>query len=549
MSRAATDDVFAARLFGKDKDQAKAAVGLYDLTPGEVAMLLQYQSREELLADWQQLQKAKKRSFLQTGRSFLMLIYGGAFLLLITALGSPDWWTVPRQQRLLIFVCAVVTTVVVGILLALWSRDVYESQPPQKRNEMLTFGVIFFLIPGVLVLALLSEVQYHFMAKLFLVLIFTSLPAAMYFIFVEKKAQPKWEEFKHDLKLLEPHEKEWREMLDTYKIRGVAIYGSAAASGQANAESALLQPPFPILLNTFMVGLGWVLVLFGGPGVSSPFWSGLTQPFAFAFLGAYSFSVQMLFHRYLQADLKYTAYTHASVRIATTLVWAYLLNLIPGDYAVTGSPGMQIQFASILAFAIGIFPEIGIQFIFQALGAALGKGLPIWKRDDSLRKLTGINIWTEARLLEEGIESIQNLVTADVLGLMLATNFPTERIIDWVDQGSLYLHTEGATTMEEPGQEKANSSMGALIAALQTHGITKASDLTCSQETLLAGPSAPDEKLTPEEWQCQVLTLVDTLMNAPNMMYVCRWRLHFRNEEREEDDNPVTASAGATAGG
>lgn len=57
-----------------------------------------------------------------------------------------------------------------------------------------------------------------------------------------------------------------------------------------------------------------------------------------------------------------------------------------------------------------------------------------------LSKLDGLNISYEARLAEEGIEDMLNLVTANLVGLMLRTRAPIDRLVDWVDQALLYLH-------------------------------------------------------------------------------------------------------------
>ena len=54
--------------------------------------------------------------------------------------------------------------------------------------------------------------------------------------------------------------------------------------------------------------------------------------------------------------------------------------------------------------------------------------------------LDGLNVWYESRLLEEGIEDMQNLATADLVDVILNTRIPVDRLIDWVDQSLLYMH-------------------------------------------------------------------------------------------------------------
>lgn len=56
------------------------------------------------------------------------------------------------------------------------------------------------------------------------------------------------------------------------------------------------------------------------------------------------------------------------------------------------------------------------------------------RTDIPLQTVRGINIWKEYRLEEEGIESVQNLATADLLELAVHTHFNIRTLIDWIDQ-------------------------------------------------------------------------------------------------------------------
>ena len=53
--------------------------------------------------------------------------------------------------------------------------------------------------------------------------------------------------------------------------------------------------------------------------------------------------------------------------------------------------------------------------------------------------LDGVNLWSRARLFEEGIEDMQNFTTANLVDLMLNTRVPINRLVDWIDQSFLYL--------------------------------------------------------------------------------------------------------------
>ena len=51
-----------------------------------------------------------------------------------------------------------------------------------------------------------------------------------------------------------------------------------------------------------------------------------------------------------------------------------------------------------------------------------------------------MNVWYEARLVEEGIEEVQNLATSDIGNALLRTRIPPERLINWIDQALLRMH-------------------------------------------------------------------------------------------------------------
>src|SRR5262249_18352755 len=58
-----------------------------------------------------------------------------------------------------------------------------------------------------------------------------------------------------------------------------------------------------------------------------------------------------------------------------------------------------------------------------------------------LTELEGIDSWTEARLAEEGVDNVQALANAPLQRLVLRTHFTTQRLVDWVDQALLDVHT------------------------------------------------------------------------------------------------------------
>ena len=143
----------------------------------------------------------------------------------------------------------------------------------------------------------------------------------------------------------------------------------------------------------------------------------------------------MLVRRYFQNDLKSTAYINATMRlvIVILLVWAVIPLL--DEY-------LDVSDITLLAvaFVIGVFPSVGWQFLQQTLiRKPIGLVVDSLEPKHKLGDLDGLNIWYESRLLEVGVEDMQNLTTTDIVDLMLNTRIPVDRIVDWIDQAFLYL--------------------------------------------------------------------------------------------------------------
>jgi hypothetical protein len=195
----------------------------------------------------------------------------------------------------------------------------------------------------------------------------------------------------------------------------------------------------PVLLATVVLCIGWTLVLqpevfrgfdllggeqlSGGPAV--PY-----EALRFGFIGAYWFILQDLIRRYFRDDLKTTAYISATARVIVVTLVVATVGLLP-----FGSTREQ----QILAFFIGIFPQIGVQALKAGLTKTFGRIVPTIKSDYPLSDLDGLSIWDQARLLEEGIEDMENLVTANLVDVMLRSRVPINRLVDWLDQAVLAL--------------------------------------------------------------------------------------------------------------
>jgi hypothetical protein len=212
----------------------------------------------------------------------------------------------------------------------------------------------------------------------------------------------------------------------------------------------------PVVLATAVFAVGWTVVvepdlvrdlrlfitlpLSGRPQLP-------VEPLRFGFLGSYVFIVQHLVRRYFQLDLRNQAYISAMARLI--LVSALVVAIHPIWELTGASEGLELAFA----FFLGLFPDTGLRLLRQRVSSIV-KTEQTPEERYPLAELDGLTIWSQARLIEEGIEDMQTLTTANLVDLLLYTRMPIARIVDWVDQGCLYLR------VKEPGDRDRLRKIG-----------------------------------------------------------------------------------------
>ena len=141
--------------------------------------------------------------------------------------------------------------------------------------------------------------------------------------------------------------------------------------------------------------------------------------------------------------------------------------------------------------------------------------------------IDGLNVWYQARLLEEGIEDMETLVTANLVDVMLHTRIPIERLVDWIDQSVFLLHLPDETEGEESannGKKNAGEDARAVLARL---GIRKATELLSMYsatnrafrvEALKPKSGSPNEPFE------VLVTIAETIRREPVLYYVINWK-------------------------
>lgn len=334
--------------------------------------------------------------------------------------------------------------------------------------------------------ALLPAVMFQphsriFLLKVAAVVMFASLPGLLYVQFVRFKGQSLYDEYVINLFRLKidrycnlpappKHTSYFAEWLaehkkladpgrdNLYRRKFEAVYGEQAVSTRELFADPAKRPArseglYPVVLATALLTLGWAVVVqpelyhdFNLLG-HLPFSGQPHLPYTalqFGFIGAYWFILQDLTRRYFRQDLKTAAYVSASVRLIVVTITVATVALIP-----VGPPARL----DVLAFFIGVFPQIGIQLLKAGTGKLLSQAIPSMSVRFPLSDLDGLTVWDQARLLEEGIEDVHALATANLVDLLLGTRVPVNTLIDWLDQALLCLSVPPESGDRQPRED------------------------------------------------------------------------------------------------
>jgi len=336
--------------------------------------------------------------------------------------------------------------------------------------------VILAVLPGVL----LQQHSRIFLLKVAVIVLLASLPGLLYVQFVRFKGKSLYDEYVINLFRLgidryrnlpappkhtsyyqiwqADHKKLDRPGKDNlYRFKFETVYGPRSVSTRGLIADAVEEEGdgvrqagspgvIPVLLATVMLCVGWQMVL--QPELLRSFdllgglpFSGKPQlpeeALRYGFIGAYWFIIQDLLRRYLRRDLRATVYVSASVRLIIVALVVPVIALIP--LPPSGQPNMGTVL-NVVAFLIGIFPQFGLRLLYVwAQQVRLGRHLPRLDSAYPLEHLDGMSMWYQARLLEEGVEDMRALATANLVDLLVGARLPISSLMGWIDQSLLCL--------------------------------------------------------------------------------------------------------------
>jgi hypothetical protein len=300
-----------------------------------------------------------------------------------------------------------------------------------------------------------------------------------------------------------------------YRQKFDAYYGaSVAATGRDRLHRIRVETLFPVFLLTALLSAYWTALLWDvhsldlGSGAAK-LW---TCP-AFGFIGAYTFGVNMLVRRFLQNDLRPSAYASFALRVIVVLLLAVgihpLLNKLGADTAIQAA----------VMFVVGIFPPVLLRVIQRLASARLRALVPSVSPDYPISDLEGMSAWYESKLLDEGIEDMQGLTTANLVDLLLHTQIPTARLIDWIDQSILLLHLSRSEQDLTPKLRRLGIRTATdLLAAFPSEEMESSSERTGSTK------ASPDADADLDGDATTVRNLVRIVATEPELAYVRNWK-------------------------
>ncbi len=403
--------------------------------------------------------------------------------------------------------------------------------------------------------------------KLFALWCLAFLPGWLYVRFLGMRAQALWNEYVltlHRLGLDRPwHLPEppagsdfhtaWsegpapskRSKETIYRQKFEAYYGrrvpggantSAASAGDHDTDKAhddfvvSTESLFPLFLATAVLAVGWSAVLWDTSFLVAP--SGIWDVLKYGFLGAYAFITSMLIRRFFQTDLRPSAYATAVLRIMLVLLIVAVLHQV----VQAASPTM-VAAELALAFLIGFFPLVGLQIIQRVTSRMFRVIVPPLTSEYPLDQLDGLNLWYEARLTEEGVEDMQNLMTMNLVDVILHTRVPPGRLVDWIDQAFLLIHLDradrGDLRRQRANADNDEAPGAAARIKLRQVGIRTATDLlkafsdagtpTCDSLAERRFDSTLDSADLPLP-QAQLRLMVRVLAAEPGLTPVWNWQ-------------------------
>lgn len=260
----------------------------------------------------------------------------------------------------------------------------------------------------------------------------------------------------------------------------------------------------------------------------------------YGFMGAYVFSIQLVYRRYTTLDLQPTVYMNCTITLIAGMAFNYTaFAAIDSLNVQNASTGFGAGLFAIISFSLGYFPLLAIRWFNQIANEVLGnkknraEGL-------SLSVIDGISQFHETRLRDEGIDNVQNLASVKIDELVLNTRFNVQQVLEWIDQAYLHLYLDpGKIDSFRRGGVRTISDFQALWAPYLKN-ISKIAGGPAQAEPSQEMKDARQNRAlqlqsTPEHLDA----LYATTLTGPNMAYIGNYWKNLREHIQERQSTAV----------
>lgn len=196
-------------------------------------------------------------------------------------------------------------------------------------------------------------------------------------------------------------------------------------------------------------GIRWTLP---DKGASGQFYEEGLRGLVFTGYGIYVYTLVVILHRMRAQTLSTECLLGAALRATTMMVIGFMVgetgiflmhvtsNVTSSSPEVSSNSMVSSSMGLAVYFAIGAFPFWG----YEALREKARKLLQPKAASEKipLEYVSGLDEMIIERLEELGVSNVQHLATYDPVLLALRTNYPLNRIIDWIDQAILAVHLQ-----------------------------------------------------------------------------------------------------------
>ncbi len=292
------------------------------------------------------------------------------------------------------------------------------------RDLMLRYGVAMIGVLHALLSVVLLLIQYHFIYSFLIVAPLTAMFPFSYLAYVAFQRSVRVERLKRDFYLM-----------------GARWDDDLFEQAQGFWNFALH------ITLAIMMTLAGITIFFAPPVAQlPPILQGLVndavlEAMRYGFIGAYLFSIQLIYRRYTTFDLHPSVYMYCALTILAGLAFNYAAAqaIATISQSTDTAQGLGGGMTALLSFALGFFPLLAIQWLTRVAYSALGF-TNRRSEDLQLSLIDGVSQLHETRLRDHGIDNIQNLASVDIPFLLINTTFNAQEVLDWVDQAILYLY-------------------------------------------------------------------------------------------------------------